>query len=154
MEMITVRQITVPTTARALTTLSDADYQDAFVVPFGNARERTAEEWARAVLEEAPAATRRKLTSGWSAIGLKLGGGGAVLGWSVRRSSDDFVLLGAESRIGMPAELLFVRRARSLLFSTFVQRRNMVARLVWARIEPVHGPIVRGLLEDAHRRLA
>jgi hypothetical protein len=150
----TIRQIHVPAAARALSALPHADYRDAFVVDVGPTHERTAEEWARAILEGAPATTRRKLTSGWSMIGLKLSSGRSVLGWSVRRSTDDFVLLGADSRIGMPAELLFVRRARSLLFSTFVQRQNPVARLVWARVEPVHGPIVRGLLEDARRRLA
>ena len=151
---ITIRQINVPRAARALSELPQADYEDAFVVQLGNAQERTAEQWARAILEEAPANTRRKLTSGWSTIGLKLSRERSVLGWTVRQSTDDFVLLGADSRIGMPAELLFMRRARSLLFSTFVQRRNPVARLVWARVEPVHGPIVLGLLEDAQRRLA
>jgi hypothetical protein len=150
----TIHQIEVPAEARAVSAFPRADYEDAFVVDVGPTHERTAEQWARAVLEGPPATTRAKLTSGWSMIGLRLGGERSVLGWTVRRSTDDFVLLGADSRIGMPAELLFMRRARSLLFSTFVQRKNPLARLVWARVEPVHGPIVRGLLEDARRRLA
>jgi len=149
-----IRQIEVPAAARAVSAFPHSDYEDAFVVDVGPTDGRTAEEWARAILEDAPEQTRRKLTSGWSMIGLKLGGERSVLGWAVRRSTADFVLLGAESRIGMPAELLFMRRARSLLFSTFVQRQNPVARLVWSRVEPVHGPTVRGLLEDAQRRLA
>jgi hypothetical protein len=155
--MVNVRQITVPAAARALSALPRADYEDAFVVSLGSAHERTALQWARAILEGAPVRTRGALVSGWSTIGLKLGAMHSdrfVLGWSVRRSTDDYVLLGADSRIGMPGELLFVRNLRTLLFSTFVQQRNPIARAVWASVEPVHGPTVRRLLEDAHRRLA
>ena len=122
-----VNQIKVPAAARALSTLPRADYEDAFVVRLGSTSERTALEWARAILEGAPVATRGRLVSGWSAIGLKLGAlrsDRLVLGWSVRESTDDFVLLGADSRIGMPGELLFVRRLRTVLFSTFVQHRS------------------------------
>ena len=152
-----VNQIKVPAAARALSTLPSADYEDAFVVRLGSTSERTALQWARAILEGAPVATRGRLVTGWSAIGLKLGALRSdrfVLGWNVRQSTDDFVLLGADSRIGMPGELLFVRRLRTVLFSTFVQHKNPVARAVWAKVEPVHGPTVRSILEDAHRRLA
>ena len=80
------------------------------------------------------------------------GRGGAILGWEIRRSTRDFVLLGADSRIGMPAELLFKREGDGLLFATFVQHGNPAARTVWAGIEPIHGPTVRRLLADAARR--
>jgi hypothetical protein len=149
-----VRQVEVPADARALSTLSRIDYQDAFLVDVP-APERTAEQWARAILEDAPMTTRRALQSGWSAIGLKLGGarpGRSVLGWELRRSNADFVLLAAESRIGMPGQLLFQRRQDTLLFATFVQQDNPLARATWAGVEPVHVPIVRRILEQAQRR--
>lgn len=113
-------------------------------------RERTAEQWARALLEDAPAATRTMLSSGWASLGLEHGRAGSdrsVLGWEIRRSTEDVVLLGAESRLGMPAELLVERRRDGLLFATFVEHGNPVARAIWAGVEPVHVPIVRRLLE-------
>jgi hypothetical protein len=77
-----------------------------------------------------------------------------VLGWEVRRSTPDFVLLGAGSRIGLQAELHLERRERTLLFNTFVQKANPIARAVWAGTEPAHRPIVRSVLEHASREAA
>ncbi len=70
----------------------------------------------------------------------------------MRVSTPDVLLLGAGSRVGMPAELLFKRERHALLFATFVQQDNPVARGLWAGVEPVHVPIVRRLLEQAGRR--
>lgn len=145
--------IAVPPAARELCTLSRVDYEDAFLVEVGAVGERTAEQWARAVLEDAAAAVRSTLLSGWSALGLKLErADGSMLGWRVRHSSPDFVLLGAGSRFGMPGELLFKREREALLFATFVQQDNPAARALWARVESVHVRIVRRILEDASRR--
>lgn len=150
-----VRQIDVPPKTRALSTLAHIGYEDAFLVNVGPVSERTAEEWARAVLEEAPKPVRRSLYSGWSAIGLKVARGhseDSVLGWTVRRRARDSVVLGADSLVGMPAELLISRQEEALLFCTFVQQDNPVARAMWKGIEPLHVPIVRHLLEQASRR--
>jgi hypothetical protein len=153
--MAGVRQVAVPPAARALSRLSRIGYEDAFLVETGRARDRTAEHWARAILEEAPITARSKLLSGWSALGLKVDlarSERSVLGWEVRDSTPDFVLVGADSRIGMPAELLLEREWHALLFATFVQHDNHIARTVWAGVEPVHVPTVRRLLEQARRR--
>jgi hypothetical protein len=150
-----VRQIEVPAAARELSTLSRVDYADAFRVDTGSAAGRTAEQWARAVLEDAPATTRTTLLSGWASLGLKVGrpgSDGTVLGWKVRRNTPDVLLLGADSRIGMPGELLFKRERDGLLFATFVQYGNPAARAVWAGVEHVHVRIVRSILERAGRR--
>jgi hypothetical protein len=152
--MSAVRQVTMPPDARALSTLSRIDYADAFLVDVPG-HERTAKQWARAALEDAPLATRRMLQSGWLSLGLKLGGSGSerfVLGWELQRSTSDVVLLGAGSRIGMPAQLLFKCREDALLFATFVQQDNPLARATWAGVEHVHVRVVRRLLEQARRR--
>jgi hypothetical protein len=151
-----VCQVAVPPAARALSTLARIDYADAFLVQTGPAENRTAEQWARAILEQAPITTRAQLLSGWSAIGLKVGtlrAERSVLGWQVRVSAAEFALLGADSRIGMPGQLLFKRERRALLFCTFVQHNNPVARAVWAAVEPAHIRVVRDLLEEASQRL-
>lgn len=149
-----VRQIPVPAAARARSTLPAIDYADAFLVETGATDGRTAKEWARAILEGAPAALRRSLRSGWRALGLRhgpTGRPGYVLGWKVRRRTPDLVLLGATSRTGMPAELLFEREPERILFCTFVRHENAAARAVWARVELGHPAVVRYLLAGAGR---
>lgn len=152
---VEVRQIAVPSSARALSTLSRIDYCDAFLFDLGSHRDESAEDLIRDVLEGAPFTVRTQLLSGWSTIGLKVGSGsdGSVLGWDVRRSVPDHVLLGADSRIGMPGELLLKKEDGALLFATFVAQRNLIARAVWAITEPVHVRVVRDLLRQASRRL-
>jgi hypothetical protein len=53
-----VRQVAVPPAARALSTLSHVEYEDAFLIETGPAQDRTGEQWARAILEGAPILTR------------------------------------------------------------------------------------------------
>ena len=148
-----VRQIAVPPAVRELSTLARVDYADAFLVPTAAAGARTAEGWARAVLQDAPLAVRTSLLSGWSALGLKLSRReGSVLGWDVLSSTPDVALLGAESHLGLRGRLLFRREPDALLFSTLVQQDNPVARAVWAGVEAAHVRIVRRILEQARTR--
>lgn len=152
-----VRQITPGADARSSSRLARIDYADAFVVDVDAPRSRRAEEWMRVILEDAPASMRLRLLSAWSAIGLKVslpGSDRSVLGWQIRASDADFVLLGADSRIGMPGELLLRRHESGLLFATFVQQDNPIARRLWSSIESAHIRTVRSILEMASRRAA
>lgn len=145
----------MPPAARALTTLARVDYEDGTLVQTDAAEERTGEQWARTMLDDAPADTRRALLWVWSALGLKLGSTRdqrLVLGWEVRRTSPDFALLGADSRLGMLGEVLLERHSNALFFATFVQLQNPVARAVWAKVAPGHRQAVRNLLEQAAAR--
>jgi hypothetical protein len=143
-----VREIAPPPAARTLSTLARVDYADAFLVSATS--DRTAEDWARAVLDRAPAEARAALRRGWFALGLRLGSArSGVLGWELRRNTPDVALLGARSRLGMPAEVLFKREPDGLLFATFVQHRNPLVRAVWAGVAPGHRRVVRRLLEAA-----
>jgi hypothetical protein len=147
-----VRQTVLPPGTRELSTLARIDYQDAFLVGTGPAQDRTAEQWAREVLEGAPLSTRRALARGWSGLGLRLGPAQSdrhVLGWEIRRNDPDAVLLGARGRLGLCGELIFQRSACSLLYATVVQLENRVARGLWAAIESRHRRVVQGLLEQA-----
>ena len=147
-----VRQVALPPYARALSTLSRVDYQDAFALATGPMPDRTAEQWARVLLEDAPASTRSSLSRGWSRLGLRLGSAPpdrSVLGWEIRRSTPDVALLGAEGRFGLSGELFFERQPRSLLCATLIHLENPVARGLWAVIEARHRQVVRDLLERA-----
>jgi hypothetical protein len=156
----TVTQIPVPAEVRALSTLDRIDYADAFRVDVGAVLGRTGEQWARAMLTDAPLRVRAKLVCGWSVFGLRLGPPWSprrVLGWQVRRGGPDSallgsVLLGARSWAGMPGELLFRPEPRGVLFATFVQLDNPAARARWARVAPTHQRVVRSLLTHAARR--
>lgn len=150
-----VHQIAVPDKARAVCTLATIDYADAFWVDVGAIKDRTAEQWARAVLDNSPLSIQGPLVAGWSAIGLKLGccrPGEHVLGWEITLNTPDVVLLGAGSRIGLPGQLLFKRSSDRLLFCTFVQQNNAGARAMWKWVEPIHVLTVRRILEQAMLR--
>jgi hypothetical protein len=150
--MPAVREIPMPPASRTLSTLANIDYEDSFLVDTALAPGQTPEGWARDLFAGAPARMRAALPRGWFALGLKLGSVDAdrlVFGWEVRRSTPQHVLLGADSRIGMPGELLFERRAHGLLFATFLRLGNDAARALWAGVGPVHRKVVRELLEHA-----
>jgi hypothetical protein len=147
-----VRQVAVPSASQAHSTLDRVDYADAFVVDLGSDHDHTSEHWARSVIEGAPSRTRRELSRGWFTLGLRLGPSHAdqcVLGWEFRRNTPDLVLLGAKGRLGLSGELLFERQRDALLFATFVQLDNCVARAAWAGIASRHRRVVRHLLERA-----
>jgi hypothetical protein len=147
---VTVSQVDTPRDVRDISTLPRVDYADTFVVEAEAAPDWTAEEWARAVLEGASAEMRARLSSGWTALGLRrVAAAGSILGWEIRHRSPDTVLLGRDSRIGMPGELLFMRRPEGLLFATFVHHRTPATRPMWAVVKPMHVDTVRTLLQRA-----
>ena len=147
-----VRQTVLPAGTRELATLAHIDYEDAFLVGTGLAQDLTAEQWAREILEAAPLSTRQALTRGWSMLGLRLApaqSGQHVLGWEIRHSDPDAVLLGARGRLGLSGELIFQRWPRTLLYATVVQLENRIARGLWAAIESRHQRVVQDLLARA-----
>ena len=152
-----VREVALPRSARQLTTLRRVDYTDAFLLSTPRAGERTGEEWARAMLEDAPAATRRALRRGWFALGVRLGSvedSRRVLGWAVRQSSPDHAVLAANSLIGMEAEVLVKREPGALLVATIMKLNNPIARAIWTAFSPQHRKVVRGLLRQSGKRSA
>ena len=75
-----------------------------------------------------------------------------MLGWEVRCSTPDVALLGASGRLGLSGELLFERHQRTLLFATFVQLENRIARGLWARSRPGTGRSCRTSSSGPERR--
>jgi hypothetical protein len=148
-----VTQISLPARARELSTLPRIDYEDAFTVSGGI--EHTPQQWAQAVIGDAPLRVRARLFSGWLALGLKLGlpwSSHRVLGWQVARSEPGWLLLKADSWLGIRGELLFCSGVDGLLFATLIQQSNPAARAVWARVTPTHQHVVRSLLTHAAKR--
>jgi hypothetical protein len=152
---VDVVETPLPEATRALSLLPRVDYADAFRLTTQRAAQRTGEGWARAMLEDAPAATRQALREGWRTLGLRLGAAedpARVLGWPVSESTPDHAVLAADSRLGMRAELVFLREPGALRFSTLITLRNPLARLVWSAIARKHRRVVRHLLVQVERR--
>jgi hypothetical protein len=150
-----VRAVTLPADARALSALSRVDYNDAFRLDAGV--DLPAEQWVRATLNDAPLSVRSRLVASWLALGLDLRGpwaGHRVLGWKVQHSEPDVVLLAANSWLGLRGELLFHREPGGLLFATLIQQNNPLVRSLWAAITEKHQHVVRSLLVHAGRREA
>jgi hypothetical protein len=150
-------EVEVPADAAALSTLPRIDYRDGFRLVLPDGPDLSGEEWAREMLEGAPPNTRRSLRRGWPLLGLKMapdGSGGAILGWRLRHSADDYAMLGADSRIGMPAELLLRPEPGGLFFATFIQMRNPFVRALWAPVGPPHRRVVPALMRHAARRVS
>lgn len=147
-----VQQIALPADARALSTLPRIDYEDAFDVTADVVR--TPRGWVGAVLQDAPARVRRRLLLGWTALGLRLEpwSSDRVLGWKVKREEPSFVLLAANSWLGIRGELLFRSEPDGLLFATLVQHTNPAARILWPKITNRHQDVVRSLLTHAANR--
>jgi hypothetical protein len=147
----------LPDSVRSLTTLgATAGYTDTFVVDVP-ASERSAEAWGRLILEDAPASLRASLPPGWASLGLRHGpldSEDHVLGWPIRDRTEDHLLLGAESRLGMAAELLFARWEAGLVFATVIRFDCAATRVLWAGIERPHKRIVRTLLTHAAEHAA
>jgi hypothetical protein len=109
------------------------------------------------MLNDAPLTVRSRLVAGWLALGLNLRGPWAaqqVLGWKVQHSDPDFVLLSANSWLGLRGQLLFAREPRGVLFATLIQQNNTVARSLWVTITHKHQQVVQSLLVHAARREA
>jgi hypothetical protein len=154
---IAVREVEVPADASALSSLPRVDYRDAFRLEFPDGPELSGEEWAREMLLGASPETRKSLRRAWPLIGLKMAphdADGAILGWRIRHGDADFALLGADSRIGMPAELLLRPEPGGLLFATLIQQRNPFVRMVWAPIESPHRRVVPALMRRAAGRVS
>src|ERR1700678_3797034 len=130
-----VSAVALPEDARVLTTLPRIDYEDAFLLDVGV--KRSAEELVRATLNDAPLIVRSRLVAGWLALGLNLRGPWSahrVLGWKVQHSDTNFVLLAADSWLGLRGQLLFRSEPRGLLFATFIQQNNPLVRSLWVKI--------------------
>lgn len=150
-----MRRIDVPSGVQSRSMLPRVDHADAFVTEV-EVQRRTAEGWARLMLQSAPTTSRATLLAGWSALGLELRpGAGTLLGWSIVENTPDHLLLAARSRLkpGLSAELLAQRRADDLLFCTFVTFGSRAARALWSAVEPIHVRVVPEMLEDARARV-
>ena len=123
----------VPEAVRGLTTLAEPDYVDLFTVTTPMATDRSAEEWARAVLEQAPVArdNARRL---WRLIGLRLGPPQSpdhVQGWRIAARGDNWLRVETASWYLTAQAVCLVDEAQVSL-SLSLRYDRFPAALVWA----------------------
>jgi len=128
-----------------------SDYADRFVVD--GVDERPAEAWARATLEQSPAALRAFITFGWrSVLRLQLRRGRAsdeVAGWPIVRREPGVVVLAVDSRVLGRARLTFTSSDSSASVSSNIEFDRRGAAPIWSAVGLLHRPILRYSLGHA-----
>jgi hypothetical protein len=121
--------------------LVQSDYASAFEVTVAEGDGRSAEQWARAVFEDAPIAVRWLVVFGWRfVLGLRLGprsSPGYISGWKVREARPGIVSLELRSWLLTADKVVQVANG-SVRISTFVRYKRRLGRGIWTLVAPVH----------------
>ncbi|WP_328609601.1 nitroreductase/quinone reductase family protein [Amycolatopsis sp. NBC_00345] len=122
--------------------MPEPDFTSTVDIARPDGDERTAEQWARAVWEDAPAPVRAFLRAGWAYLGLRVRRApGRVFGWTVVESTPETVVLEAPSSLMAARNVVHVDGAR-VRWTTTVSYRRPVARLLWAVATPFHERLI------------
>lgn len=128
------------------------DYRDSFEVPIRSTDTRTAEQWMRAVFEDAPQPVRWFLLLGWRGVlGLQLGPRPSpdhILGWWITSRETEEVCLELHSAL-MNAQLALHLANSTAVWNTNVFYTKSLARPLWAVVGVIHRQIVPSLLGRA-----
>jgi hypothetical protein len=140
----------VPEVVRSLTTLTQPDYVDLFTITTPRAMDWSAEEWARAILEQAPVA-RHNARRLWRLLGLRLGPPNSphhVQGWSIAGQGNDWIRAETSSWY-MTAQAVCHVEVDRVSISLALRYDQPVARLVWAVVSGPHQRAVPVMLRQA-----
>jgi hypothetical protein len=129
-------------------------YADAFEIRMQEPDPRSAEQWIRCAIEQAPWPVRWTV---WIAhrhlLRLRLGPRSSlrhVLGWQIQTSQPDLIHLEAVSPL-LGRGVIVGRRVdpACAVVTTFVYTRSAAGRLLWAFVAPLHRRIACYLMEHA-----
>lgn len=127
--------------AEAFDPLVRSDYASAFEVSRQAADGRSAEQWARAAFEGAPAALRMFVVVGWKyGLGFRVGPRSSpahVLGWKIATKTPDAIALELQSPLVGAHKIVRVDGAR-VVMTTFVRYERLPARALWSAVAPIH----------------
>lgn len=138
----------------AYASLDRIDYAGGFVAGTAEAGEHPAEAWLREVVESMPTPLRLLVVSGWLMLGARLGprpSADHILGWPIESREQDKIRLRTDWRAGLSANLVLVAGPTAITFATLVEHRNVMSRVVWAFLVPIHVVIIRYALARAVR---
>ena len=135
-----VRAEDAPAPIRAVAAMPDADYVDVSVLRVDDADNWSPDEWARAVLESAPAARRFAFIPWRVLLGLRLGPWPSpdhVHGWRVAARGDDWVRIEAASWLMTCHAVARVEQHR-VEVALLVRYDHPLAALWWPAISVAH----------------
>jgi hypothetical protein len=131
------------------------DYADAFEIQLDGSDARSAEEFARCALEDAPRLVRGVVSIVHQhVLRLRLGPRSSpdyVFGWKIRTSEPDVIVLEAVSPWLGRGVIVGCRpdRTRTVITTFIFFARPAVARVLWAIAGPLHRRVAVYLLEHA-----
>ncbi len=130
------------------------DYTDSFGASAAS-DDRTPEQWARAVFEDAPRLVRWFLLTGFRyGLGLRLAPRRSpehVLGWAIIGRERDSLTLESRSWF-LTSRLVFRTEVSRVTQSTFVRYDKRIAAVIWPPVSILHRQIVPRLLRHAAAR--
>ncbi len=146
----------MPEDVRWLTTLADPNYTYACEVESTAAGTRSAEQWARAVFEDAPQPLRSVIVLGWLVgLGLRLAprsSSSHVLGWTIVAHTPTAVVLAVDSFL-LSAQLVVRVHESNVIHATFVRYERNAARGLWPTAALIHQRVIPYLLTRAATRI-
>ena len=139
----------IPDSTRSLDTLASPDYVDLFTADTSGATDQSAEEWARAVLEDTPIGRSAPVL--WRQLGLRLGPTPSpdyVHGWKIADRGDDWIRIEANSWF-MTAHAVVHVNDGQLSLALFVRYDQPIAALIWPPVSAMHRRGVPVMLRQA-----
>ena len=145
----------VPEPIRSLHSLDRVDYVDLFTLHAPEATDWSAAEWARAVLEDGPAARRFAFIPWRVLLGLRLGPSyvpGYIHGWKITGGEDDWARLEAASWL-MTCNGVAQVADGQVSIALFVRYDHLIAAAWWSVLSIVHRQAMPVILQQGRRVL-
>jgi hypothetical protein len=139
----------IPEAIRGLDTLASPDYVDLFTASTNGATDKSAEEWARATLEDTP--TGRSAPSLWRFLGLRLGptpSPDCVQGWKIADRGEGWIRIETASWF-MTAHAVVQVDDGHVSVALFVRYDRPIAALIWPPVSVMHRRGVPVMLRQA-----
>jgi len=140
----------VPDAIRCLSSLASPDYVDLFTAVTSGAADKSAEQWARAALEDTP--TGRSAPSLWRLLGLRLGPTSPdyVQGWKIADRGDDWIRIEATSWF-MTAHAVVQVDDGQVSLALFIRYDQPIAAVIWPPVSVMHRRAVPVMLREARK---
>jgi hypothetical protein len=133
----------------------DSNYADSFAAEIATGDDRTPEQWAHAVFEEAPRPVRWFLLAGFRyGLNLRLAPRTSpehVFGWAILDRSPDSITIESRSWY-LTSRLLFETDPAHVKLSTHVRYDKPIAKALWPPVSILHRQILPRLLRHAARQ--
>lgn len=142
----------IPEAVRRLDTMARPAYADLFTATTSRATDRSAEEWARAALEDSPSG--RSAPFLWRLLGLRLGPTHSpdhVQGWKIADRGENWIRVETSSWF-MTAHGVVQSGDGQLSLALFVRYDRPIAALIWPAVSVLHRRGVPAMLRQAVRR--